>query len=109
MVLRIRWLLAALALLTAGAALDGSADEAQAQTICQVSPQYDLFYNYYVGPPGLPAAMFVSPRPVPTFVGQTYITYQPLMPNEFLYRHHRVYRRFAGGARPVNTTMVRWW
>lgn len=106
---RIRLLLSALALLAAGALLDATADTAQAQTTCQVAPQYDLFYNYYVGPPGVPAAMFVCPRPTPTFVGHTYITYQPLLPNEFLYRHTKVYRRYAGGVRPVNATMVRWW
>ena len=109
MLLRTRWFLAALALLAAGAVLDGGAGQAQAQTTCQVAPQYDLFYNYYVGPPGQPAQAFVSPRPTPPFVGHTYITYQPLQPNEFLYWHHRVYRRYAGGLRPVNTTMVRWW
>ncbi|HEY5312797.1 MAG TPA: hypothetical protein VIK18_09765 [Pirellulales bacterium] len=109
MMVRMRLLLAALALVVTGAVLDGSAGQAQAQTTCQVGPQFDLFYNYYVGPPGAPAAMFVSPRPVPTFVGQTYITYQPLMPNEFLYRHQRVYRRYAGGVCPVNATSVRWW
>ena len=109
MQLPVRALLAAGAVLAAVLVLDGLAGRAQAQTTCQVAPQYDLFYNYYVGPPGAPAAMYVCPRPVPTFVGQTYITYQPLLPNEFLYRHHKVYRRWVGGICPVNCTMVRWW
>lgn len=55
-----------------------------------------LFQNYYVPPDpnwGLGAQLYVSPRPTPPMVGQTYITYQPLMPHEFLYGHHRTYRR----------------
>src|SRR6185503_243391 len=46
----------------------------------------DLFYNYYVGNNcgGMGAQLYLSPRPVPPFVGNTYITYQPLMPHEFL-------------------------
>jgi hypothetical protein len=54
----------------------------------------DLFYNYYVGPPGVPAQLYPSPRPTPPMVGWTYITYQPLMPHEFLYHHHRHYYRY---------------
>lgn len=87
----------------------GGSSRAQAQQPFTVQPRYDLFYNYYVGPPGVPAAMYVSPLPTPPFVGHTYITYQPLMPQEFLYWHHRTYRRFDGCAIPVNTTHVRWW
>ncbi len=50
--------------------------------------------NYYAqpaGPDGLTAAMYPSPRPTPPLVGQTYITYEPLSPHEFLYVHHQVY------------------
>lgn len=51
-------------------------------------------YGYYVqpGPGPLGAQLYVSPRPVPPLVGHTYITYQPLAPHEFLYKHSRVYR-----------------
>ena len=42
------------------------------------------------------AEMYLSPRPTPPLVGHTYITYQPLMPHEFLYRHHRSYYRDNG-------------
>lgn len=72
----------------------------------------DLFYNYYVGPApyagGVPASMYISPRPTPPLVGHTWITYQPLMPNELLYRHHRHYYRYYpnGG---YNSTKVCWW
>lgn len=61
----------------------------------------ELFYNFYV-PPGsagaVGAQLYVAPRPTPPLVGHTYITYQPLMPHEFLYRHHRVYYRSNPGA-----------
>lgn len=39
------------------------------------------------------ASLYPSPRPVPPYVGYTYITYQPLAPQEFMYEHHRSYVR----------------
>lgn len=69
-------------------------------------PQYDLFYDYYVGGGrrgGVPAEMYPCPLPVPEYVGHTYVTYQPLMPHEFLYPHGRTYVR-AG----QNITHVSW-
>jgi hypothetical protein len=79
-----------------------------------VQPQNDLFYNYYVAPSrqgGIGAQLYPSPIPVPAHVGQTYITYQPLMPHEFMYPHSRVYRRYDRpmGIIPRNVTRVRWW
>ena len=56
----------------------------------------DLFYNYYVAPSpygGVGAQLYLAPRPTPPWVGHTYITYQPLMPHEWLYKHHRIYHR----------------
>ena len=50
-----------------------------------------LFRNYYTQGPGTPAQLYVSPRPTPAYVGHTWITYEPLMPHEFLYAHHRSY------------------
>ena len=69
----------------------------------------DLFYNYYVSPePGLVGAeMYLCPRPAPPVVGHTYITYPPLMPHEFLYRHHRTYRTFHEDS-PKTVTHVSW-
>ncbi len=49
------------------------------------------------------------PRPTPPLVGHTYITYQPLMPHEFLYRHHRCYYRDNGPYAGVTKTWVCWW
>ncbi len=58
----------------------------------------DIFYNYYVGPSayggGIPAQMYVSPRPTPPHVGHTWITYPPLNPHEFMYKHCRKYHKY---------------
>jgi hypothetical protein len=69
----------------------------------------DLFYNYYAPPgseAGVTAAMYVSPRPAPPLVGHTYITYQPLLPQEFLYCHHYEYvtRHCDGGKTHTSVT-----
>jgi hypothetical protein len=73
--------------------------------------QPDLFYNYYAWPSctGLGAELYVSPRPVPPWVGHTYITYQPLMPHEFMYSHHRTYHRYYNGGQGLNRTHVAYW
>lgn len=71
---------------------------------------HDLFYNYYVGNNcgGYGAAMYLSPRPVPPHVGHTFITYQPLMPHEFMYKHHRTYHRYYDGGMGLTRTSVRY-
>ena len=69
----------------------------------------DLFYNYYVPPGGCGGAaaqLYVSPRPAPPIVGHTYITYQPLLPHEFLYPHCRCYSRYNPGSGWTHTTVV---
>ena len=74
-------------------------------------PQPDLFYNFYAHGPcgGYPAQMYVSPKPVPPHVGHTYITYQPLMPHEFMYKHHRTYHQYYDGGRGLTRAKVIWW
>jgi hypothetical protein len=70
----------------------------------------DLFYNYYVppaGPGSVGAQLYPAPRPTPPLVGHTYMTYQPLYPQEFLYPHHRAYWA-ADGCKGVTMTNV-WW
>ena len=59
----------------------------------------DLFYNFHEGPgpSGTATAMYVSPRPIPPHVGHTYMTYQPLMPQEYLYQHTRSHYSYARG------------
>jgi hypothetical protein len=71
----------------------------------------DLFYNFYVPPTcgGAGAQMYLAPQPVPPVVGYTYYTYQPLMPHEFLYRHHRRYHRYYNEGRGLTRTSVVWW
>jgi len=70
----------------------------------RISYQYqkDLFYNYYAqpGPCANPAAagIYPCPQPVPPNVGWTWVTYQPLMPHEFLYAHERSYYTYNQGA-----------
>jgi hypothetical protein len=72
--------------------------------------QPDLFANYYAYPHagGIPAQMYISPHPTPPIAGRTYITYQPLAPHEFLYRHKRNYYTYhpRGGH---TVTKVCWW
>jgi hypothetical protein len=68
-----------------------------------------LFRNYYVGGPGqgAPAQLYVSPRPTPPYVGHTWITYEPFMPHEFLYQHHRTYWAHHGDG-TCTKTKVKW-
>jgi hypothetical protein len=72
--------------------------------------QPDLFYNYYAWPSctGWGAELYVSPLPVPAHVGHTYITYQPLMPHEFMYHHHRTYHRYYNGGQGLTRASVRY-
>ncbi|MCE5267494.1 MAG: hypothetical protein LLG00_06370 [Planctomycetaceae bacterium] len=70
----------------------------------------DLFHNYYAPPagyPGVGAKLYPCPRPTPPVVGHTYVTYQPLMPHEFLYPHHRVYKTTHPDASRTRTS-VHW-
>lgn len=98
-------------LLVAGTSLVASGEAQAGKLFKGPQPQYDLFYNYYVdGAGGVPAKLYISPRPTPPVVGHTYMTYQPLMPHEYLYRPHlRVYRRWDGRLLPANTTRAWWW
>ena len=70
--------------------------------------QPNLFGNYYTwGNCGaIPAALYVSPKPIPPHVGWTYITYQPLYPHEFMYTHQRTYHRYYNGGQGLNRTSV---
>ena len=104
--------LAAVAIL--GSSLVGS-HRAQAQDYCGPYSRPDLFYNYYVPPVSCcdrgaeGAELYVSPRPTPPLVGHTYITYQPLMPHEFMYHHHRCYYRDNGPYAGITRAYVWWW
>ena len=71
----------------------------------------DLFYNFYVNGNcgGVPAGMYPAPGPVPTHVGHVYYTYQPFMPHELMYQHHRSYHRYYDGGRGLTRTRVIYW
>ena len=72
--------------------------------------QPDLFYNFYVpNNMGAAAAAYPAPYPTPSLVGHTYYTYQPLMPHEFLYQHHRTYHQYYNGGMGLNRTSVHWY
>ncbi|MBN1394944.1 MAG: hypothetical protein JW959_07970 [Pirellulales bacterium] len=95
--------------LVAAGLLFSAADRADAALV-RHSAAGDLFYNFYVPPVGygsVGAQLYPCPRPVPAWVGHTYITYQPLMPHEFLYRHKRIYKTKHVDA-PKTRTKVRW-
>ncbi|WP_372897152.1 hypothetical protein [Stieleria sp.] len=68
----------------------------------------DLFYNFYSGGNcnTSNAQMYVSPVPVPAFVGHTFNTYQPLYPHEFLYKHTNRYHNYYDNGRGINRTKV---
>lgn len=71
--------------------------------------QPDLFYNLYVpNNLGEAAAAYPAPHPTPSRVGHTYYTYQPLMPAEMLYHHHRTYHQYYNGGMGLNRTTVHW-
>jgi hypothetical protein len=72
--------------------------------------QPDLFYNFYVPNNfGEAAAAYPAPYPTPNLVGHVYYTYQPLMPHEFLYTHHRTYHQYYNGGMGLNRTTVHWY
>ena len=87
----------------------GTANQARADVI-RHSTSGDAFYNYYAPPVGgnsVGAQLYLCPRPTPPLVGHTYVTYPPLAPHEFLYRHSRVYWTQHEDAPPTRTS-VHW-
>jgi hypothetical protein len=94
--------------------LFGLAGQLSAQEYCNPGSPADIARNQYV--PGLPcgnagamnASLYVSPRPVPPYVGHTFITYEGLMPDQMLYRHHRTYYRPWGPYGGVTETKISW-
>jgi hypothetical protein len=84
-------------------------DSHQAYAVGRQRTAPDLFYNFYVspGPCGtVGAQLYVCPRPTPPLVGHTYVTYQPLMPHEFLYPHCRTYAHVHPDGRVTRTCVV---
>jgi hypothetical protein len=71
----------------------------------------DLFYNFYMpnNCGGVPAQLYIAPRPVPPLVGHTYYTYQPFLPHEFTYPHYRTYRRYYDEGRGMTRAKAVWY
>lgn len=65
-----------------------------------------LFYNYYTQgySNGVNAQMYLAPLPVPPNVGHTFYTYQPLMPEHYLYTHKDRYHNHYDAGRGTNRT-----
>jgi hypothetical protein len=112
-------LLAALSLLGLGATSVRAQDDCPCQNnggyAATCSPwrygQNSLFHNYYVPGVcgGVPAAMYVSPMPVPAVVGHTYITNEAFMPHEQMHNHHKKYYRYTNDGRGLTRTSVHWY
>ncbi len=76
----------------------------------------NVFSQYYTQPGAstVEAGMYPAPHYVPSHVGHTYYTYQPLMPHEMMYQHSRNYYNYYntggyyGGYNALNKTQVRW-
>ncbi|TWU00926.1 hypothetical protein [Stieleria varia] len=66
----------------------------------------DLFYNYYSqgNYNTANAQMYISPLPVPPFVGHTFNTYQPFYPHHYLYWHKDRYHNTYDNGRGMNRT-----
>ena len=91
-----------------------ASNSAQAQ-IGQGNYPNHLFAQYTTqGQGGLSAGKYLAPHPVPSHVGHSYRTYEPLMPHEMMYEHQRNYfnyyndNSFRGGGPSLNITSVRW-
>lgn len=71
----------------------------------------DLFYNYYSkgNCNSANAQMYMSPMPVPPFVGHTFNTYQPLYPHEFMYWHKNRFHNNYDNGRGMNRTKVKYY
>ena len=98
---------AALVLLLATATWCTLSGDLHAQSYGQpgwVSPEPN-YYAMPTGPDGLTAALYPSPRPTPPLIGQTYITYEPLSPAEFLERHVE-FHKTNNGHRPLTRTTI---
>ncbi|MEZ6138656.1 MAG: hypothetical protein R3C53_27545 [Pirellulaceae bacterium] len=94
-------------MLVAVAAVFGSASSAEAQEY----GNHRLFSNYYTQGYAnqATAQMYVSPVPVPEWVGHTYYTYQPLNPHEMMYWHNNRYHSYYDNGRGLNRTGVHYY
>ncbi|MCA9194334.1 MAG: hypothetical protein KDB03_21340 [Planctomycetales bacterium] len=68
-----------------------------------------LFLNNYTETGEATAPLYVSPLPVPQWVGHTYYTYQPLYPHEMTYWHNHRYHAYYDGGRGLTRTGVHYY
>ena len=83
-----------------------SADQANAQ-----APLFSQYTTQGAGSPS--AAAYPAPHWSPILGGESYYTYQPLMPHEMMYQHSRNYYNYYdggyyGGGQGLIKTSVRW-
>lgn len=71
----------------------------------------DLFYNFYVPTycDSVGAELYMAPYDTPPLVGHTYYTYQPMLPHEHMYQHHRTYRHYYNHNLGMHRTSVVYW
>ena len=86
--------------------LVASADQANAQ-----APLFSQYTTQGAGSPS--AAAYPAPHWSPILGGESYYTYQPLMPHEMMYQHSRNYYNYYdggyyGGGQGLVKTSVRW-
>lgn len=72
-----------------------------------VSAQGYLFQQYTTqGASSATADLYTAPHRVPSHVGASYYTYQPLQPHEMLYEHSRNYYNYQGNGHLNKTTVI---
>jgi hypothetical protein len=74
----------------------------------QVQPMFDNYFTHGAANQA-DAALYVSPVGVPGWVGHTYIPYEPLRPDEFLYQHKDRYHSYYDGGVGLNRTKAKYW
>lgn len=103
-------LVAGISLAVCGTASAQEAVEAGVGPVPQAIPP--LTYNYYYPPGGAepyPARLYLAPRPIPEYVGYTWISYGPMGPHEWMWRFRtrRYYRDHMDGGSTITT--IRWY
>ena len=95
------WFWSVVATLLLGAATVAAGEPQQGHRAPAPLMDAPVGYNYYYPPQAAgawPARLYLTPRPVPPYVGYTYITYGAFAPHEYLYQHINVYvRNHASG------------
>ncbi|MEM6471504.1 MAG: hypothetical protein AAF802_18225 [Planctomycetota bacterium] len=91
-----------------GGKLGGRLGKCNTMAGCQPKKydQPDLFYNFYSkgNCNSANAQMYISPQPVPHFVGHTFFTYQPFYPHEYMYWHKNKFHNEYDNGRGMNRT-----